>query len=202
MTNATTNLDFNTAGEQRTLEVIPTGTICTLQLTIKKGGAGPDGWLKRSSSAKGDSEGLNCEFVVVDGPYAKRKLWQLYTLHGTALSHAEAGEISRGALRAILESAKGINPKDVSEAAQAARNITSWGDLDQIRFVARLGVKPAEGNYAAKNVILEIVTPDRHTWTKPTQIDPSAKTTSNGGTTAGSSSAPPAGAIGRPQWAG
>jgi hypothetical protein len=201
MTETTTNLDFNDAGEQRSFDVIPDRTIVTLQLTIRPGGAGDDGWLKRSakrSADGGNSEGLDCEFVVVDGEYAKRKLWQLYTLHGTTPGHAEAGEISRRALRAILESARGIKPSDTSEAAQNARKISSWADLDQIRFVARLGVRPPEGRYPAKNTILEVITPDRlQDWRKPEQIG--AKTASSA--TPASPATPPAGAIVRPEWA-
>ena len=91
MTDTATNFDFNTAGEQRV--VIPAQMICMLQMTIRRGGAGDDGWLKRA--ADGASEGLDCEFTVVDGLYAKRKLWQLFTLRGTTEGHAEAGRISR-----------------------------------------------------------------------------------------------------------
>src|SRR5262245_49507269 len=115
-----TDQDFfnlNTAGEQRSFDVIPAQTICTLQLTIRPGGAGDGGCLNRS--ADGTSEGLDCEFVVVDGQYVKRKLWQLFTLRGNTPGHAEAGKISRQALRAILESARGIRPDDNSEAAEA-----------------------------------------------------------------------------------
>src|SRR6516164_2422663 len=110
-----TNFNFNDAGEQRSFEVIPAGTICNLQLTIRRGGCGDDGWLKRS--ADGNSEGLDCEFTVTEGQYARRKLWQLFTLRGTTPGHAEAGEISRNTLRAILESARGIKPNDTSEVA-------------------------------------------------------------------------------------
>jgi hypothetical protein len=195
------SIDFNNAGEQRTFDVIPANTICTLQLTIHPGGAGDDGWLKRS--ADGASEGLDCEFVVVDGQYAKRKLWQLFTLSGTTPGHAEAGEISRNTLRAILESARGIKPSDTSEAAKAARKVSGWADLDGLRFVARLGVRPPRDNYAAKNAILEVITPDRQTWKQLEQIDKSNKP-SNSGTSATSPATPPAAptnAIARPQWA-
>jgi hypothetical protein len=123
---------------------------------------------------------------VVDGEFAKRKLWQLFTLHGTTPGHAEAGEISRNTLRAILESARGIRPDDKSEAAAAARKVASWDEFDQIRFVARLGVRPPKDGYAAKNTILEIITPERKAWVKPEQIAKPA--------------APPANAITRPQW--
>jgi len=70
-----TEFDFNDAGPQKNFDVIPANTTVSLQMTIRPGGAGDGGWLKRS--ADGGSEGLDCEFVVTDGPFAKRKLWQL-----------------------------------------------------------------------------------------------------------------------------
>jgi hypothetical protein len=195
MSDTTTNLDFNSAGEQRSFDVIPVNTICTLQLTIRPGGAGDDGWLKQASD--GASEHLDCEFTVVDGPYAKRKLWQPYTLRGTTQGHAEAGEYSRNTLRAILESARGIKPSDTSEAAQNARKVSSWADFDQLRFVARIGVRPPRDGYQAKNTILDVITPERQQWQKPEQI--SAKP-ANSSTPQQASAARPAGAIARPQW--
>jgi hypothetical protein len=194
----TDTLDFNTAGEQRSFDVIPANTICTLQMTIRPGGHGDDGWLKRS--ADGGSEGIDCEFIVVDGQFAKRKLWQLFTLHGTTPGHTEAGEISRNTLRAIIESAKGIRPDDTSDAAQAARKLASLGELDQIRFVARLGVRPPRDGYPAKNTILEVITPERQAWVKPEQIGGAAKAANSG--TVQPATTPAANAIARPQWAG
>ena len=185
--------DFNNAGEQRSFDVIPAGTIATLQMTIRPGNAGEDGWLR--TSGNGQSEGLDCEFIVVDGQFAKKKLWQLFTLRGPTDGHAEAGKISLNTLRAILESARGIKPADTSEAAQAARKIKSWADLDQIRFVARLGVRPPQDNYPAKNFIQEVITPDRQAWTKPEQL------LSVKSAPASPTSTPPANAITRPQWA-
>jgi hypothetical protein len=166
-------------------------------MTIRQGGAGEGGWLKRS--ADGASEGLDCEFIVADGPYAKRKLWQLFTLHGTAPGHAEAGEISRNTLRAILESARGIRPEDKSDKAQTARKVSGWSDFDQLRFIARIGVRPPKDNYAAKNTIAEVVTPERQAWKQPEQIDQGLI----GAKPANSVAAPPPpNAIARPQWAG
>jgi hypothetical protein len=195
-TTANTNFDFNDADEQRSFDVIPANTICTLQLTIRPGGASDGGWLRRA--ADGNSEGLDCEFVVVDGPHAKRKLWQLFTLQGKTPKHAEAGRISRETLRAILESARGIKASDTSEAAQAARKVSGWGDLDQIRFIARLGVRPPKDGYAAKNTILEVITPERQTWQKPEQISAKSANSANSGVTPAPT--PPAGSIARPEW--
>ena len=192
-TKTKTEFDFNDAGPQKSFDVIPANTTVSLQMTVRPGGAGDGGWLRRS--ADGASEGLDCEFVVVDGEFAKRKLWQLFTLHGTTSGHAEAGEISRNTLRAILESARGIKPDDKSEAAAAARKVASWGDFDQVRFIARLGVRPPQGGYAAKNTIIDVVTPDRKTWAQPEQIaaKPAAAATAG-------AAAPPANAITRPNW--
>jgi hypothetical protein len=198
----TNNFDLNDAGEQRSSDVVPANTICTLQLTIRPGGAGDGGWLK--PSADGASEGLDIEFVVVDGQYAKHKFWQRLTLHGTTPGHAEAGGISRNTLRAILESARGTKPDDTSEAAQAARKTSGWADFDGLRFVAQLGVRPPKDGYPAKNTIMKVITPERQVWRKPEQV---AKAL-NGGQTAAATPAtakaaappPPANAIARPQW--
>jgi hypothetical protein len=190
--------DFNNAGEQRSFDVMPSGTLVTLQMTIRPGGAGDHKWLKLA--ADGNSEGLDCEFTVVDGQYAKRKIWALFTLRGTTPGHAEAGEISRNTLRAILESARGIRPDDKSETAQLARKTSSWADFDQLRFMARLGVRPATAQHSARNVLLEIVTPERRAWKKPEQIDRGLFANSPAAA-APAATAPPANTIARPQWA-
>jgi hypothetical protein len=188
-------IDLNTAGEQRSLDVIPAGTTLTLHMTMRPGGIGDGGWLK--NAADGASKGLDCEFTVVGGQYDKRKIWQWFTIEGTRPGHAEAGEISRNSLRAILESARGIRPDDKSEAAQAARKVASWGDFEGLRFVAQVGVRPPQGNYAARNTLAQILTPEKQLWKKPEQV---AKPANSGAPTA--TAAPPANAISRPQWAG
>ena len=201
MTDTTNmNFDFNDAGEQRSFDVIQANTICVLQMTIRPGGVsaepGDDGWPKRA--ADGNSVGLDCEFTVVDGPYAKRKLWQLFTIRGTTDGHAEAGRISREFFKAVLESARGIRPDDKSAEAQIARRaLGGWADFDQLRFVARLGVRPPRDGYSAKNTILQVITPNLQDWHKhkPEQI--SVKT-SNPPAAPATATTPPAGAIARP----
>jgi hypothetical protein len=187
-------LDFNDAGEQRSFDVIPDQTIVTLQLTVRPGGAGDDGWLRRSKD--GASEMLDCEMTVVDGQFAKRKIFQNYTVRGTTQGHAEAADISRKALAAILESARGVKPSDKSDAAQKARQVAGWADFDGLRFVARLGVRPPQNGYSAKNTILEIITPDRQAWKQPDQIDRSKLASKPA-----PSAQPAANAIARPDWA-
>ena len=69
-------LDFNTAGAQRSFDTIPDGTIAVVQLKIRPGNAGEGGWLKRSKDGK--AEGIDAEFIVVEGEYTKRKFWALH----------------------------------------------------------------------------------------------------------------------------
>src|SRR5215831_17380026 len=157
--------DFNDADTQR--NVIPAGTIATVRMTVRPGSAGEGGWLRRSKD--GNSEALDCEFVVLDGPFAKRKFWSLLTLAGSTPGHAEAAKISASTLRAILESARGIKPDDKSEAAKQARHIQSYGDFNGLAFIARIGVEPPQNGYKAKNRLDHVVTPDEKAWHPVTQ---------------------------------
>jgi hypothetical protein len=161
--------DFNQASEQRDFDVIPDKTIVVLQLNIRPGNTGEGGMLKRSNS--GEAEGIDSMFTVVGGPHAKRKIFAFMVWSGTTDGHAQAADITRSRLRAIVESARGIKPADVSEAAKKARVIADLNELDGIRFMARLGVEPPKGEYRAKNVITTVITPDMKEWHQVEQGD-------------------------------
>jgi hypothetical protein len=160
--------DFNGASEQREGGLIADGTVAVVHMTIRPGNAGEGGWLKRSKA--GDSAALDCEFTVVDGPFAKRKFWSLFTVEGTTEGHAKAADISGSRLRGILESARGIRPDDESDTAKNARRVTSYGDFDGIRFVAKIGVEKGKDGYKDKNTLDAAVTPDRKAWVKVDQV--------------------------------
>jgi hypothetical protein len=132
---------------------------------------------------------------VIDGEYKKRKVFTRLTVQGTTQGHADAGRGTRAIIRAMLESARGIQPKDQSDAAKAARSIKGYGDLDGLCCLIRVGVEPPNGQYKAKNTIREIITPDRKEWVQLEQAPPSAAPAS-------SAPAKPAASIARPQWAG
>jgi hypothetical protein len=155
------SFDFNTAPEQRALDVIPDKTIAVVQLNIRAGNAGENGLLKRSKS--GEAEGIDCEFTIAEGPYAKRKFFAFMVLSGATDGHAAAADITRSRLRAILESARGVKPADASEAARKAR-VAEYHEFNGMRFLARIGVEPARGEYRAKNILAEAITPDRTEW--------------------------------------
>lgn len=157
--------DFNTASDQ--FNVIPDRTFAVVQLNIRPGDAGEGGLFKRSKN--GQAEGLDCELIVVGGPHDKRKFFEWMTISGTTDNHAQAADITHRKLRAIIESARGIKPTDVSEAAKKAR-VAEYADFDGIRFLAQIGVEPAKGEYPAKNSLAQVVTPDRKEWQPIEQV--------------------------------
>jgi hypothetical protein len=170
------DLDFNTAPEQRSFELIPDKTICSVQMKIRPGNAGEGGLLKRSKN--GECEMLDVELIVVDGPHAKRKFWEKMILHGLSDGQAKATEISQAKLRAILESARGIKPGDTSEAARKAR-VVELGDFDGMRFMCKVGIEKGApkgnggGDWPAKNYLLEVITPEKKDWHAVEQPEPS-----------------------------
>lgn len=185
--------DYNNAGEQRSFDVIPADTVVVVEMSIRSGGAGEGELLKRT--LKGDAEGIDAELTVVEGEYAKRKLWAYMLTGGATDGHATAADITTRKLRAILESARGIKPTDVSEAAKKAR-LAELSDFDGIRFMAKLGVEPAKGDYKAKNILAEVITPDRKEW-RPITQEPKARPAGADATPAGASVQP----IAKPAWA-
>jgi hypothetical protein len=196
--------DYSTAPPPRDFaELIPAGTLASVLMRIRPGGAGEDGMLKRSQD--GGCEMLDCEFVLVDGPYARRKFWTNLVLEGTTAGHAQAAEISRGVLRGILESARNIRPDDLSDQARA-RRMASLKDFDGIVFMARIGVekggpkKDGTGNWADKNVIAGIITPDKKEW-HPIEQSPPFNDGSTGAAASPPPSTAPAPGIAKPSWA-
>jgi hypothetical protein len=197
-------IDYNTAGEQRSFDLIPDRTVVTVRMAIRTGDAG-DGWLKRSKD--GLSEALDCEFTVIDGPHTKRKFWERLLVAGTTPGHQEAADITGRKIRAILESARGIQPDDASETAKRGRQIAGYAELDGLAFMVRVGVEAAQGNYKAKNYILEIITPERAEWHRleqqPAQGRAPSSSSGSPAFAAPATIAPPAPAApaGRPSWA-
>jgi hypothetical protein len=197
--------DYSTAPPPRDMELIPIGTIASVQMHIRPGNAGEGGLLKRS--AKGDCEMLDCEFVLIDGPCARRKFWTNLVLEGTTAGHAEAAEVSRGTLRRILESARNIRPDDMSDEARKRRT-ADLKDFDNIICIVKVGIekgKPRNDgsgeNYPDKNVIAAVITPDKKEWHPVEQPPPFDSGGSAGGAAPPSSSAPPAAGVKKPGWA-
>ncbi|OIP17696.1 MAG: hypothetical protein AUK51_06910 [Comamonadaceae bacterium CG2_30_59_20] len=156
-----TYFDFNSAAEQSSFDPIPKGSNVRVHMTFRPGGfddpsqGWTGGYATRNTST--GSVYLNCEFVVTEGEYARRKMWSLIGLHSP--KGPEWAGMGRTFIKAILNSARGIHPGDNSAAAQNARRINGFVDLDGIEFLGKVDWEKDQ-NGQDKSVIKSAVTPD------------------------------------------
>lgn len=153
--------DFNSAEDQQSFDVIPRGTIAKVRMTIKPGGYNDpnNGWTGgyATDNPTTGSVYLNCEFILLEGPYAKRKVWSLIGLHSE--KGPEWTNMGRTMIKGILNSAHRLLPDDQSPAAQQARRIDGLHALDNIEFVAQIGVQKDRDD-DTRNTIKMAITPD------------------------------------------
>lgn len=168
--------DFNGADAPRPVgELIPNGTKAMVVMALRPGGQGQGGWLK--ASRDGACLMLDAEFTIDGGPHNRRKFWGMYVVEVDANAtdgQKQAVDISRGHLRAILESARNIMPGDTSEQAMNARRIGGYGDLDGLRFPVVIAVEKGKSKndgtgdkYDDKNVLGRAITPDDKDYLNP-----------------------------------
>ncbi|TAN56812.1 MAG: hypothetical protein EPN20_18205 [Magnetospirillum sp.] len=194
-------------------ELIPDGTFAKIRLSIRPGGvngsAPMDAGLLKASSGS-DAKMLDCEFTVVEGAFARRKFWQNFTVAGGKLDdkgQSKGWNISKGAFRAMVDSALGLNPKDMSEAAKAKRVMQGLKQLDGIIFVARIMIEPtSDPRYRDQNRLANVVLPDEPQYAsvmkgetvepdpvnaKPRKVDPPAGNAPAWATTSAPAASPP-----------
>ena len=137
------DMDFNGADTQdAAFDLIPANTPVKACLTIRPGGAGPEGWLTQSKTSP--ALYLNTEAVVMEGPFVRRRIYTRIGFRGKAAGGPgddTYGNRGRAMIRGILESARGVRPDDQSNAARAARMIRSLGGLSGLEFVCRIGIE-------------------------------------------------------------
>ena len=157
-------MDFNGADAQdAAFDLIPANTLAKVRLTIRPGGAGPEGWLTQSKTSTATY--LNTEAVILDGPHARRRVYTRIGFKGKSVNERGEdtyGNRGRALIRGILESARGIRAADQSEQARAARMIQTLGDLSGLEFLAKIGVdkdkdKPED---TGRNVVMAALGPE------------------------------------------
>lgn len=151
--------NFNDA-ENPAFSLIPKGSLVKVRMTIKPGGYDDanQGWL-HGWATRGDSGAvyLNGEFVVLEGKYARRKLWSLIGLYSA--KGPTWGQMGRSFIKGALNSALGLHPDDMGATAQAGRCISSFGDLDGLIFAAQVDWEK-DGYGQDKAVIKMPIMPD------------------------------------------
>ena len=156
--------DFNDA--QHT-SLMPKGEIIKTRMVIRPGGHDDpaQGWTG-GYATRSDSGAvyLNAEFTVLEGPYARRKIFTLIGLYSP--KGPEWANMGRALIQGILNSARGVSEKDTSSPqAQAARRISGFQDLDGIEFLARVDVGE-DVNGDPKNEIRKAITPDHRDYAR------------------------------------
>jgi hypothetical protein len=171
----TMSFDMNDAEPQKSGELIQDGTFAKVTMTLRPGGTDGQGeidrgLLKASATPGSDVLMLDAEFTLVEGPQARRKFWQMFTVAGG--KRDEQGQsigwkISKSSLRAMIDSALGLDPHDMSEAAKAKRILRGLGDLNGITFVAKIKVEASDDpRYAPSNKLDRVVVPNEPEWRK------------------------------------
>ena len=165
--------DMNDADAQKTGGLIPDGAFAKVAMTIRPGGldgAGEidRGILKAPKDSSSDVRMLDCEFTIMEGPHARRKFWQMFIVRGGKVDEngvSIAWKISKSAFRAMIDSALGLNPEDMSDEAKAKRILRGLADLNGITFVAKIKVDPAsDPRYGDQNRIDFVVLPNEKEW--------------------------------------
>lgn len=198
--------DFNDAEQQTSFDLIPKGTLAKVRMTLKPGGHddASKGWTDGYASESFDTGSvyLAAEFVVLEGEYAKRKLWSNIGLHSP--KGDTWANMGRTFIRAALNSAYGFLPADQSVDAQNARRISSFGGLDGIEFVVRIDVeKDAKGEN--RNIVKQAIEPDHKDYARLMSGMPKVSSPSSGNSGAPAQPvphrSPAATAAGKPAWA-
>ncbi len=157
--------DFNDADEQTSYDIIPKGTIAPVRMTIKPGGYDDpgQGWTG-GYATRNETTGsiyLNAEFVLLEGPHARRRVWSLIGF--SSPKGPEWANMGRSFVRGILNSARGLSDKDTSPPSQTARRIDGLHVLDGIEFLAKIDVGK-DRNGDPRNEIRFAVAPNHKDW--------------------------------------
>jgi hypothetical protein len=176
--------------------LVPAGTVAVIQAHVRFGD-GTDNILKPTKN--GDAEGLDLELTILEGPYAKQKLFWYVLVAGSNDGQKSMVDRNFATLKKILDSAWFLDPADKSDEARKKRT-PGWRGFDGLRFLAEIGIEQGKDGYPDKNIIAKVITRDHPLWSGRPAIDQVAP---DGG------SAPPAAPQGgaqttsvqRPHWA-
>src|SRR5262249_37690469 len=175
------SIDLNDAETQGNRELIEPG-VYGLEIHVKEGHAGKDGWLKLAKNQRSLMLQLECKVVsavttkgkVVSSQYAGKVVKDWITLefdetdamHLPALTAADleryrtSVRMGRSKLRAIVDSAHGLDPKDDSFVAKEKRKLARYEDLNGLVFYAQIEERAGQGKYGPSNTIDFVITPD------------------------------------------
>ena len=182
-------LNFNNVPEDanpqsQEFSLIPVNTVVRAVLLVQQGDIeipefGQGQWFKKSMSTS--AKWMNLEFTIVGGEFDRRKFWHSVFVDGDKIGPSgmpQAKEIGLRTLKSIVESARNIDPADVSPQAQQNRNISGMMDLNGMELCVKVGVKKGTNGYKDNNQLMAALTPNNSEFLPqgsiPTQTTPAA----------------------------
>lgn len=139
--------DFNNIVEAA---LIPANTVAKARLSLRPGNSPDDKYLKISRNG---GTYLDCEFTITEGEYVKRKIFHRIGITG----NDTWVEISKRFIKNLLESANGLSRYDRSSDSEKFRKLESWGDLDGLEVLIKIGIEDG-GEFPDKNKVLAVIT--------------------------------------------
>jgi hypothetical protein len=160
------NVPADNNPQEREFSLIPNGTVCRAVMVIKHGDMeipefGQGAWFKKSMSSA--AKWMEIEFTIIGGEFDRRKFWDRVFVDGDKMGQSgipQAKEIGLRTLKSLVESARGIDPADMSPQAQQARNISGVFDLNAMEICAKVGIKKGTNGYADSNRLVAALTPN------------------------------------------
>jgi hypothetical protein len=172
-------IDLNDVPVDR--ELIEPG-IYRLEISVKEGHGGTDGWLKLAKNQRSLMLQLECKVIDAvtkkgehtSSEHAGKVVRDWITLefdetdaiHLPAITVAEleryrtSVRLGRKKLRAIVDSAHALDPNDDSFVAKEKRKLASYDELNGLRFYAQIEERAGQGKYGPSNTIDFVITPD------------------------------------------
>ena len=160
------NVPQDQSSQKQEFSLIPKGTIARAVIIVKQGdteipefGNGP--WFKKSRNTS--AKWMELEFTIIGGEFDRRKFWDRLFVDGDKMGKSgmpQAKEIGLRTLKSLVESARNIDPADMSPQAQQARNISGMFDLNAMEICAKIGIKKGSNGYADQNSLMAALTPN------------------------------------------
>jgi hypothetical protein len=192
--------------QDREFSLIPNGTVCRAVVLVKQGdievpefGSGP--WFKKSMNTA--AKWMELEFTIIGGEFDRRKFWDRVFVDGDKMGQSgipQAKEIGLRTLKSLVESARNIDPADVSAEAQQARNISGVFDLNAMEICAKIGIKKGTNGYSDSNRLIAALTPNSREFI-PSGQAPMQQTPVAAQATQQAASSQPQASGGVPSWA-
>ena len=150
--------DYSTAKNQDDYSPIPEGTIVKVKFTIKEGGYNDveQGWTEGLATlGQSGAVYLNTINTVLTGEHKNKKIYHLIGLYSP--KGDTYNEMGKSYIKALLDSAYGLDPNDMSEEARKKRSKKLSELAGLVHLVEVKNTHDHKGNL--KNEIKKVITP-------------------------------------------